>query len=220
LKVFGLDGDTSFTEGFEGYSSLDPAPTGTDFAVKPAWRLAWKNATPLAKKLLNHYMDGTGTPITLTEDEMVGVGARVDIRRDPAFAPYISQLHEGGADVNVPMAEVFLRATTGGTLGRFFGVFQGKIHGTSSSDWTFTGTMRFSDTWDFDPQDWNFPNTRSYDPNKREPVAEYQVRFADWYLPGKDFDVDSVAVPVSQGANDEEANWKGKGVKGTDGGGV
>jgi len=72
--------------------------------------------------------------------------------------------------------------------------------------------VNFNDIYKFDPQPYNNPNSPGYDPNGRETAAEWQVRMGNYWIPGKPFDVSSVAAPISQANSDPEAKWIGAGM--------
>ena len=105
------------------------------------------------------------------------------------FHSYLDKLNIGeSADVNLP---VLTGAATSGTLGNFYVTFSGKLTKTNNG-WNFTGTLQMNDTWNFDPD---------YENKKRPPLAEGLVRFANKYLQGAEFNIESEAVPVTQNNN-------------------
>jgi len=109
---------------------------------------------PTGRKLVNHWLDGTGTQLELTVDDMVEIGAFSLITGGPPsvqdgdnFSQYIKRL--SGGPVQIPDMELFLGATERATLGRFWGHVNGTLSG-SPYNWTFTGAMRFQDREKFD----------------------------------------------------------------------
>jgi len=168
--------------------------------------------SPLAKKLLNNFMACGGTPIILTAQEMAAVRVTIDLRKSPAFSQVIAGLNGGQRSVSINNMTMLLHARESATLGRFIWTFNGKLTGSSPSSWQFSGTVNFNDIYKFDPQPYNNPNSPGYDPNGRETAAEWQVRMGNYWIPGKPFDVSSVAAPISQANSDPEAKWIGAGM--------
>ena len=84
---------------------------------------------------MRHYMDGTGTPIAMTIDEMVELGAvappndsRPSIARADEFETYRQRLSSG--PVQIQDMRMSLVATEGATLGQFRAYLTGTLKGS------------------------------------------------------------------------------------------
>lgn len=157
---------------------------------------------PLSSALLNNYMDASGRPFNLSEAQMVEVGAKVDVKRGDGFNNYVAKLPKEH-EVHVTSMPLFLEATAPGTLGRFYANINGTLKCSSTDGWQFDGTMTCSDVFDFN------------DDPRRGPVVNGMVTLARWGIPGKPFNVTSVATPISQTNQEDEAKWAGTGVRGS-----
>ena len=156
----------------------------------------------LPRKFLNNYMDDTGTPITLTQQEMIDCNPIVDLHRSTAFVAEVASLKKAGGGSKTIKVSGWGGALTNGTLGNFTIHYSGTVNVTGSGDWDFKGQMDFYDYWDFDPKPFGKGSGR--------PIpAEVKVRVANLALPGQPFDIKSVSVPVSQKSADSSATWAG-----------
>lgn len=152
----------------------------------------------LPRRFLNNYMDDTGTAIVLTATEMRDCNPIVDLRRSSAFVALVASLVSTGGGVAPVALSGWGGALTNGTLGNFTIKYVGSVSVTASGGWSFTGTMKFHDYWDFDPKGSG---------SGRPLPAELKVRVAALALPGKPFFIDSVSVGVSQRHTDAVAVW-------------
>ena len=161
---------------------------------------------PAGRKLVNHWLDGSGTKLELTVDDMVEIGAfslptggPPSIENGDNFIQYLK--HLSGGPVQISDMRLFLGATERATLGRFWGHVSGTLTG-SIDNWTFTGAMQFSDREKFD-----------------------QSESGTWYrnavcwlvskgFSGKDYEVTSATTSVKQSSSDGQIEWAGTG-KGT-----
>jgi hypothetical protein len=155
---------------------------------------------------VNHWLDGSGTKLELTVDDMVEIGAfslptggPPSIENGDNFIQYLK--HLSGGPVQISDMRLFLGATERATLGRFWGHVSGTLTG-SIDNWTFTGAMQFSDREKFD-----------------------QSESGTWYrnavcwlvskgFSGKDYEVTSATTSVKQSSSDGQIEWAGTG-KGT-----
>ena len=146
----GRDGDVGYMAPGD-FSDLDFSPLFRPVAKQVARGVIVKYS-PLAKRLLDHYMDESGTTYTLTEQDMSDVRVRIDLRNSPQFEPLIASLNGENDFEPVEDTEILLFSGSAGTLGRLMGVLNGEIRGTSESDWSFSGTIRFKNTYHLAPQ--------------------------------------------------------------------
>ncbi len=154
----------------------------------------------LPRKFLNHYMDDTGAPLNLTQQEMIDCNPIVDLRRSPAFLTELATLQAAGGGSKTLNISGWGGALTNGTLGNFTIYYQGQLTVSATGDWNFQGTMHFYDYWDFDPKGSG---------SGRPVLAELKVRIAAAALPGQPFAINSVTVPVSQTSADTRVTWAG-----------
>ena len=151
----------------------------------------------LPRKFLNNYMDDTGTPITLTKQEMEDCNAiGVDIRRSGDFQDALTRLKAAGGGVEAISCSALAGALTNGTLGNFTVRYTGMLAVAPDDTWTFVGTITFHDFWDFNTGGANRPV-----------LAEVKVRVANALLPGSPFDIDSVPVAAYQTDGDAAVQW-------------
>jgi Domain of unknown function (DUF4157) len=166
----------------------------------------------LPRKFLNNYMDDTGTPITLTSQEMIDVNPRVNITASLGFQRELAALQASvlakasatgtaAADVRYIEVEGPGQAFTNGTLGNFTIKYKGLLTVTSAGEWTFDGTMCFYDYWDFDP--------KPFGTSGRSTIGELKTRVAAIGLPGQPFHIDSMDAPLTQTGTDPRAVWLG-----------
>jgi len=185
-------------------------PPGTVYAIKPARQWAFVSLFthgPLGKKLMRHYMNGAETPrtITLTIDEMVEVGAvappsdsRPSITRTDDFETYRQRLSSG--PVQIQDMRMDLIATEGATLGQFRAYLSGTLRG-SPSDWSFEGTMRYHDFYNYEHHQGGSWMRNFYVFGVRSGVN------------GTSFPVESDLAPAKQTSHDREIQWQGTGVQ-------
>jgi len=160
----------------------------------------------LAKKLLNNYMNSDGKKITLTEQEMKDCQPEVTLYRSNEFLRQVRmQNARGGGTAKVDVSGE-ATAHAKGTLNAFTIRWRGSVTVRAGGIWTFTGTIEFRDTWNFDPKPFGPDNHRSI-------AGEIKARIANGILPGKGFPIDSVRVPATQSSKDDnpKATW-GSGV--------
>lgn len=165
----------------------------------------------LPRKFLNNYMDDTGTPITLTAQEMIDVNPIVNIRRSSGFAGELAALQAQVKAANaagkpapaVKYIEVSgpAGAMTNGTLGNFTINYKGLLTVTSEGNWVFTGMMNFYDYWDFDP--------KPFSGSGRSLPGELKTRVGAHFIPGSPFHIYSVDVVCLQSGTDRAAVWAG-----------
>lgn len=165
----------------------------------------------LPRKFLNNYMDDTGAPITLTQQEMIDVNPIVNISRSRGFQTELAALQaqvkaSNAAGTPTPAVRYIEvsgpgQAMTNGTLGNFTIRYRGILTVTASGDWTFIGTMNFYDVWDFDP--------KPFGTSGRSTIGELKTRAAAAFLPGRSFEIFSVDTICIQSGSDPRATWAG-----------
>ncbi len=173
----------------------------------------------LANRLLVHYEMGLGSVYNLTEEEMEfanAMGSSIlriaddqffDIMGEDVRAQAIGNATEletllntlkiGESGEYTSLVQALSRAS--GTLGQFTIQFKGRITKTSENDWSFSGTMTYTDTWDFDSHEGN-------DQSIRGNSAERDVSLARKYLTGKGFPIRGT-VDVIQNSSDNVVDW-------------
>ena len=165
----------------------------------------------LPRKFLNNYMDDTGTPITLTAQEMIDVNPIVNLRRSTGFAGELGALQAqvkaaNAAGKPAPAVKYIdvsgpAGAMTNGTLGNFTINYKGVLIVTSDGNWVFNGMMNFYDYWDFDP--------KPFSGSGRSVPGEIKTRVGAHFIPGSPFHIYSVDVPCFQSGTDRGAVWAG-----------
>jgi hypothetical protein len=111
-----------------------------DFTGPEPWTFLFSHSE-VSKKLLTHYVKGTGTPIELSESEMAAVRVKIDLRQVPEFAKLVAQLGPDNLCVAFPNMTSLQWAGEPMTLYRFVGRFSGEVCGCSKSNWEFHGTV-------------------------------------------------------------------------------
>lgn len=125
---------------------------------------------------------------------------RPSVSRGVQFDQYRQKLVSGPVQINdMPLK---LAATQAMTLGQFTAYLSGSLSGTPD-DWRFQGTMRYSDTYNFESHGEFFLVDRE--------VWTFGVRVSQR---GKGFQVKSELAPVKQSSQEAEIQWKGTGVYG------
>ncbi len=169
-----------------------------NFLERKAW-LQVASHSYLARRLINRYMDATGTTYTLSQEEMIHLRAKplnlwmagekfsgpLRALRKESLAggkksKAISVKHPSGANVTA-------------TLGNFTVYYTGvlTITGLAQTEWEFRGVMTYFDVYDFDAKAGSSNSNRPWH-------AEARVQAANVLLPGRPFRVLSVRLPVYQ----------------------
>lgn len=184
-------------------------PRSATWLERRAWLSFFDHYLP--RRFLNNYMDDTGTPITLTTQEMIDVNPIVNLRASRGFATELGALqaqvkasHQAGApapavkyiDVTGPG-----QARTNGTLGNFTIHYRGILTVSADGTWVFIGTMDFYDVWDFDP--------KPFGTSGRSFAGEVKTRVAADLLPGRSFEIFSTPSVCVQTGTDPAAAWAG-----------
>lgn len=94
-----------------------------------------------------------------------------------------------------------------GTLGTFTIHLVGELTVGKDKSWSFSGSMNFIDTFNFDPKPWSEVGK----PGQRTTAAELQVRFAQ-NMAGTGFSISSESMPVHQTSKMSAATMDGKEV--------
>jgi len=175
-------------------------PTGLRKAT-PLERMFWTSfhKSPLAKKLINNYLDDTGQGIQLSENEMVMAGVFASLEPSADFQAFRSShsTYSGSFDFRGAGPG---GAGTHGTLAYFTIDWSGSADISGRACWSFDGTMSFRDAFDFDPL---------YLSSHRRLPAEILVIIAHFGMPGKAFPITSVQTRVTQDSTQAEARWAG-----------
>jgi hypothetical protein len=164
------------------------------FWERRAWLSFFSHYLP--RKFLNNYMDDTGNRITLTIQEMEDCNPIVSLLRSRAFRSALTRLQGAHGGVEFFEGTGWGGALTNGTLGNFTIHYAGILTVNPDKSWHFFGTMWFEDFWDFNTGGANRPV-----------AAEIKVRFANLFLPGSPFPIDSMILPVFQRSGDARAWW-------------
>jgi hypothetical protein len=175
-----------------------------------AWRSFFDHYLP--RRFLDNYMDDTGTPITLNVREMMDINPVVNIRRSEGFQRELTALQaqvavSAAMGAPTPGAKKYIevsgpgQAMTNGTLGNFTIHYKGMLVVDTGGNWWFFGSMDFSDVWDFNP--------KPFGSSGRSIAGEVKTRVAATLLPGRAFEIFSIATPLMQTGNDRRATWAG-----------
>ena len=171
------------------------------WAEREFWLVFFPHYLP--RKLLNNYMDDTGNPIELTQQEMIDCNVVVDLRGNASFSDELrSLIRAGGGSRDFGFSELNIANRTG-TLANFTINYRGRLMVNMSEPWvwTFRGIMDFEDCYDFDPRPFFSEESR------RTISGELKVRVGQYGIPGRPFPITSVPVPVQQIGTDNRANW-------------
>lgn len=176
----------------------------------------------IPRMFLANYMNDTGDPILLNAQQMQDCNPLVNIRRSEGMITEMSRLqlqmqegsqfnYEEGGEAGAPdfietdWGTTSIReqrgygsAMTNGSLGNFIIIYNGTLRMKRNGFWSFEGTMRFYDWWDFDP--------RSFISGGRSGLGEIKTRVGA-FIPGRPFSINSVTVPVRQTRQMELAIW-------------
>lgn len=162
-----------------------------------AWLSFFDHYIP--RMFLNNYMDDTGAAITLTEQQMRDCNPVVSVTRSPAIQTEIQRLAGLGGGSSSISTTGWGGAMTNGSLGNFTIHYNGTIRVAADGSWSFSGTMRFTDIWDFDP--------KPFGSSGRSTAGELKTRVAANFLPGRSFNIDSDTVSISQTNSQRLASW-------------
>jgi hypothetical protein len=162
-----------------------------------AWLSFFDHYIP--RMFLNNYMDDTGAAITLTEQQMRDCNPIVDVQRSPGIMAEVRRLAALGGGSGSISTTGWGGAMTNGSLGNFTIHYNGTVRVAADGSWSFSGTMRFTDIWDFDP--------KPFGSSGRSTAGELKTRVASGFLPGRAFNIDSETVSVSQTDAQRLATW-------------
>lgn len=207
-------------DGLEGLVATGVNGTGMIVTAENAAKIdkrivvsAFKAAFPhyIPKELIEHYAYGNGTPFNLNEQRMrdvnpLKIGVQGLIRKDQdQFNETLGKL-EKGKSVQLKDWRVLDGSLTSGGLGGFTVIFDGVLTKDKNDDkkWTFSGTMKFFDNWNFNSHDQAVANGEK---DYRSKDGDKVTTLARKYLPGTPFNVTSDNVNVTQTSQDEYVNW-------------
>jgi hypothetical protein len=192
---------------------------------------------PLHKELVYHYVFQYGRPFALDQSNMtqvIAVGSKnlnllggsfpLIKQKMPELEKRVPQMSDPSSQVSDPTGppgaaseEISDQAVVGcdgdkPSLGRFTVTVKGTLTARANPDtgatmFEFSGTMRWFDVWDFDPDLKAKVNEEVAQKLVRTTDAERGVRLAHDYLPGTPFNVDTEDVAVSQKTGDTGAQW-------------
>lgn len=184
-------------------------PRSATWLERRAWLSFFDHYLP--RRFLNNYMDDTGTPITLTTQEMIDVNPIVNLRASQGFATELGALQaqvKASKQAGAPAPAVKYidetgpgQAMTNGTLGNFTIHYRGMLTVSADGTWVFVGTMDFYDIWDFDP--------KPFGTSGRSVAGELKTRVAADFLPGRSFEIFSTHSVCAQTGTDRAAVWAG-----------
>ncbi|MEO6062372.1 MAG: hypothetical protein ABIQ99_10575 [Thermoflexales bacterium] len=123
-----------------------------------------------ANRLVNNYLDATSEPIHFSKQDMIEMNPEPiasspnALHENSAIKTVVDRLKAIGGGLEEVEADAFWVALTQGTLGRFTASFKGLVVVGKDGTWFLNGTIRFSDSYDFDPapQDPRAPVRTSY----------------------------------------------------------
>jgi len=165
----------------------------------------------LPKRFLWQYVWGDGYPMTLDLQQMIDCNPVIQPMRCRELRTTLEQLQLAGRPDTVALDLACpAGAWTNGTLGQFTVLMRATLDYRSITDWVLAGKMSFSDTWDFDPKD--------FETGGRSFMGEVKTRFAYYTLPGKGFRIRSIETDFTYAASGDElqqghvrrtVQWKG-----------
>jgi hypothetical protein len=165
----------------------------------------------LPKELIDHYAYGKGTRYKLNQQGMrdinpLKIGIQGLIEKDVnQFVEKLGSL-KNGESVVLSNWNVLDGSNTSGGLGGFTVTFNGTLtkDKKDGSKWTFKGTMKFKDNWNFNSHD---KAVKDGEKDYRSQPGDEVASLARKYLPGQPFDITSVEVKVSQTSSDGFVDW-------------
>jgi len=165
----------------------------------------------MARQLLSRYMNGNTSPWTLSTAEFADIAGSINLKAKLPFTQRVGSLSQGCSHVSNLDVEHYARK--GHTLGRMILTLDGKLCKCNGDTWSFDGTVKVSDRYDFDTH-WlaSLKTTFRGTPGGRQLGAEIQTQLGAW-LPGnkEGFWVNGGPEPISQKSTEAEATWAGMG---------
>jgi RHS repeat-associated protein len=177
---------------------LDAQVSGT------AFKMGFKHYLP--KKFIDIYTGLDGGTLHLSNQEAIdlhvspvsitgGTNPETIDKERAVFSKVFYSIQRGKSkEVNL---EVSGKANNQGTLGRFTVVFEGVLKRNKDDSWSFEGTMKFTDTWNFDSKK---DGVRSKDSERKTSAARN-------YLIGKPFKIESPSFEVKETNEDANVDW-------------
>ncbi len=166
-----------------------------------AFKLGFSHYLP--KRFLDHYSVGVGNEYKLSLQETIDVNAQpfglrgaIEFRSNDAakFDVLLASMKEGETK-KLNNYTVRGASRNSGTLGNFTVFFRGNLVKTSTG-FEFEGEFKYYDIYDFDQGTAHRP-----------PDANDLVRFADDYLDGNEFIIESEWIKVKQTEKDKVVDW-------------
>jgi len=155
--------------------------------------------SPIAKRLLNRYMDDTGLEYKLTGAEMIMVAPVVTLHASEDFKKGLLATRTAGETTWIFNGRGWGGASTSGTLGNFTIEYRGLVSNCDTA-WEFEGRMTFHDVFDFD-----------IGATRRPFLAQVKVVVGNVAIPGRPFKVSSEWLDLKQRASEKFADWVGSG---------
>lgn len=152
----------------------------------------------LPRKLLRHYIEGTGATLILTAEEMAETRPVLSVARAIGWTDLVDRLVAVARASGAPATRTIdltgpASATTNGTLANFSVFYHGDVEVRADASWLFTGKLRFFDNWTFDPRAFDRQVGRWWQGEIR---TDANVLFG-----GRAFEVQSEQVPFTQGSD-------------------
>ena len=169
-----------------------------------AFKMAFKNYLP--KKFIDIYTGMDGGTLHLSHQETINLNAssvsimhgyeKQYMEKEKAnFNKEFNSLKRGQSKhINL---SVLSKANNKGTLGHFTIVFDGVLKRGDGVSWVFTGTMKFTDEWNFDTKK----------KGERTESSEINTEIGKKYLIGKPFKIESPTYDVKETDSDPSIDW-------------
>ena len=213
--IYFMDPDGMMPQGCCGGSR--PGPVSFFPIIRKAVQIGIKASfnQALPKTLLKHFAENEGAPLNLNESQMEQMnphsvsidGGAMAVTRKQERSNFEEKLNslELGESSEVALS-VTGKTRTHGTLGRHSVNFNGTLTKDTEDEtkWSFTGTMNFTDGWDFDKKK---DGVRSED-------SEFFTSIGRAFLDGQGFDVTTDSININQTSEDSQVDWwNGKNFK-------
>lgn len=227
--IWAIDLDGLEESGFTRYLDRQFSSTkGAQSLIKTSKEIAEPLTKPMAlglckilfdedlpKKLIDHYGNGNGEPLTLNYSEVESMNVLPLGLQTGIINEQLNDQIRGivpGESREIKFQTISAEAATSGTFGQFTIKGEGTFTMGDGGKWSFAGTMQFFDVWNFNEE------TKTQEEERiritgvsRTEAAKLQVHLANSYLPGKGFDVKGPKIPVTQNSASKFFNWfKGK----------
>jgi RHS repeat-associated protein len=169
------------------------------------------NGDYLTTALLQHYSDGSGTPVVLTYGVVtdLGINPPIDIfnHREGTDAVFAAVKEQRCVSFEDSVSLYFATEAGNNALGNFFVILKGEVCPCEKS-WTFEGEFLLFDRFDFDPKPDSWLKSKfGGGEHSRSDAGELKTAIASIVLWGEPFDILSEWIPVKQKGGESGGTW-------------